>query len=1217
MRYTLFIPPWGLLLLVLLLPPSIAVGDTLRIFALHSYSQEYPRTRSQHEGFVKALDVQPGTELVIVSENLDTKRRHYGPEYATEFADYLGFKYQNFSPELIYATDDDALLFARDHIHQIFPEVPVFFSGVNRRDVLERISDRSFSGIFEKKEIAPNLELLQAIGRPSDGLIVLGDGSEAYQIIEQAIRRELPRFPKIAAKFIVGEQINNVLEALRAHPGDDLLLTTIGGIRDHAGNTLPLRQTVRKIVATAPRIVISLDDVHLSDGVLGGYMTSGLQQGKSAAGLVRSYLADGELPDSIVVGPNQYLIDAQQLAEHGLQLPPSIADQTRLINDSHPFNQLQLRWLLAILAVLVVLFVLSLATFLCVLIRKNRQIRRHSAAFEDQAEVALRAQHSLQEAQRLARQGSWEWDLETGIFYWSNGLRLLCGLAEGPSEDRAESYLRHFDEQERTTLLEAVRQIDHHSNEYELVHELRGVDGRARRVRELIRAVPGTGHGERRLIATVQDVTEQHLTERRLRESEEKYHRLFESSEDPMWLITGSEFRIANRAASRALGYASPLELVNLHPAALSPRFQPDGQPSEEKADVMMRQARTSGYHRFEWVHLKRDGSLLPVEVALTRVPYDGEDALFCIWRDISEIKRTQRALEEKTAFLDGILGSSDKLAIIATDAEQRIRYYNPSSEKLFGLPAANVLDSRLEDLECGATAVDPSDRFGLERARSHGEHRFMMQMERADGTHFVDARVCPIYKGDQEFAGFMLMCEDVTEQRRASELIEYHATYDALTELPNRRLFLDHLGQALARARRHNHQCAVLFLDLDNFKTINDSLGHPVGDALLREVAGRIKATVRKEDTVARLGGDEFVILVSELSSKRVEAVSDVQVLAEKIRDRLALPYNIDEHDLHITSSIGIAIFPSGNETADDILRQADTSMYQAKESGRNAIRFFLPSMQMAAENRLRTINELRQALPRDELLLYFQPQFDPQRELCGAEVLLRWQHPERGLVMPAEFVSLAEEAGLVLAIGDWVLRESLRQFKAWYETYRQSPPGRLAVNVSALQFRQTNFVDRVEQALGDTGADPGWLKLEMTESVLLEDFEEAVEKIRDLKRLGVRFSIDDFGTGYSSLAYLKRLPVDEIKIDRSFVRDVIDDANDAALVDTILTLARHIGLAVVAEGVESARVFEFLSERGCHIFQGYHFGKPCPVERFEQQFLPPPVGPYSAQGN
>jgi diguanylate cyclase (GGDEF)-like protein/PAS domain S-box-containing protein len=527
----------------------------------------------------------------------------------------------------------------------------------------------------------------------------------------------------------------------------------------------------------------------------------------------------------------------------------------------------------------------------------------------------------------------------------------------------------------------------------------------------------------------------------------------------------------------------------------------------------------------------------------------------------------------------------------------------------MFGIAAAEVLGRDLVEIHLRQGVAGERYKRGLEEARRAGEFRFTIRLQRDGTPREVDGRVSPIQDHRGEFAGFMLMCEDVTEQRRASELIAFQASYDPLTELPNRRLFMDQLHQALARARRHDHLGAVLFFDLDNFKTINDSLGHPVGDVLLRQVALRMRCTLREEDTVARLGGDEFVVLVSEIGGKRDEALSDLQSLAEKVRHAIGQPYTVDAHELHISSSIGIAVFPSADETPDDLLRQADTAMYQAKESGRNAIRFFLPSMQQAAENRLRTINRLRQALPRDELRLHFQPQFDAERRLCGAEALLRWQQPNGELASPEGFIHLAEESGLILPIGDWVLREALRTFKRWRASRQGLAGSRVAVNVSALQFHQTDFVNRVEQALGDTGAEPGWLTLEMTESILLRDFAGTVERIVQLKALGVRFSIDDFGTGYSSLAYLKRLPVDEIKIDRSFVRDLIDDPGDAALVETILTMARHIRLHVVAEGVETAQAFEILRDNGCQSFQGYHFGRPCSAEQFVARFLPHPA--------
>lgn len=453
----------------------------------------------------------------------------------------------------------------------------------------------------------------------------------------------------------------------------------------------------------------------------------------------------------------------------------------------------------------------------------------------------------------------------------------------------------------------------------------------------------------------------------------------------------------------------------------------------------------------------------------------------------------------------------------------------------------------------------------------------------------------------------YQSMGEDITERRKAAELIEHQATFDTLTDLPNRRLLLDRLMQALARCRRHGHQGALLFLDLDQFKHINDSLGHPVGDALLQEVSRRLKKSLREEDTSARLGGDEFVVLFSELNDNPKQAAQQAQAGAEKIQSRLAAPYTIHNHELHITASIGIAMFPMKDEDADDIVKYADTAMYRAKEAGRNTIRFFLPSMQLAAQERLRLQNDLRQALLRNELQLHFQPQVDTYGNIIGAEALLRWQHPERGNIAPICFIPMAEETGQILTLGEWVLESALYRLKAWTDNIAESSLRNLAINVSPRQFRQEDFALQVKRILDLTGADPHRLTLELTEGILLENLEDTTHKMRTLKRLGIRFSIDDFGTGYSSLAYLKRLPLDEIKIDRSFVCDITTDPSDANLVETIITMAEHLGLEVVAEGVETEEQLEFLRGKGCRIFQGYYFSKPRSVEDFAKLLSEP----------
>ncbi len=1176
------------------------LADAARIFILHSYSQEYPWTQRQHEGFVDALEAAGTHEWVIETEYLDTKRRQYTDDYTAGFADYLRFKYTDFKPNAIYVSDDNALDFALNHLDQIFPDVAVVFSGVNDLDALRPIDKRRVTGVFEKKDIATNLALLESMGEVPNDIIVVGDGSNTHQAIEREIRAALRERPHIRAGFVVANRLRAILKGIAEQKGQVLFFTSLGGVKDRDGQIIPLQQMIRRIVANRQHIAISMEDVYLTDGVLGGYVTSGLRQGDTAAQLLITYLQKGVLPPPVTRSPNEYLLDARELARHGLTLPPAIADKARLLNRPLSFYQRHRIGILYALGGVSVLFVASLLIFLWLLARKNQQIRTRSIVAEEQAAIAMRAEDSLNEAQQLARQGSWDWQRDAGVFTWSDGLKHLCGYPAQSAVDGYEAFLQHLPDSDRAGFVQAVKDVCDLGTRYDLTHQLICVDARIRVVRHTIKPLHSSHSGPKQIIGTVQDITERQAAAQQLRESEEKYRLLFELSDDPMWLIQDNNFIMANDAAARTLGYTSSDELLNIHPCELSPTAQSDGRLSRDKAEEMMANALDSGYHSFEWIHRHKDGSPFAVEVSLTKIPYHGKAALFCIWHDISEIKKVQKSLEEKTAFLNSILSSSEKIAIIATDADGRVQYYNAQSERLFGMPAAQAIGTNLLGIQHFQGISDERANAALRCAREKGEYRFTMDSQHADGPRHVDARISPIVKSDQRFAGYMLMCEDVTDQRRASELIKYQASYDALTDLPNRRLFLDQLQQALARSKRHEHQSAVLFLDLDNFKTINDSLGHPVGDHMLHEVAARIRHGLREEDTVARLGGDEFVVLFCDLAPTRGEAVQLAQHLAEKIRQKLAEPYLIENHDLQITTSIGIAIFPSGNETTDDIVRQADTAMYKAKEAGRNAIRFFLPSMQTAVEQRLKLINQLRQALLNHEFQLHYQPQFDTSRNLSGVEALLRWSHPERGMVMPGEFIHLAEEAGLVLPIGDWVLRTALAQISTWHHGGMVSDTCRVAVNVSALQFHQPDFVDSVEQALSDTGASPKWLTLEMTESILLQDVDETVERMRTLKRLGVRFSIDDFGTGYSSLAYLKRLPVDEIKIDRSFVRDIMVDANDAALVDTILTLASHIQLEVVAEGVESAQIFEFLRQRGCPFFQGYHFGRPVSAEDF-----------------
>ena len=440
-------------------------------------------------------------------------------------------------------------------------------------------------------------------------------------------------------------------------------------------------------------------------------------------------------------------------------------------------------------------------------------------------------------------------------------------------------------------------------------------------------------------------------------------------------------------------------------------------------------------------------------------------------------------------------------------------------------------------------------------------------------------------------------------ERRQAERTIRHQAFYDQLTRLPNRRLLLDRLHREMARSIRHGHMGAVLFLDLDHFKTINDSLGHRIGDKLLQSVAARLLRRLRGEDTIARIGGDEFVALIPEIGASDGNAVANTQQLAIELLELFRHPFTIEGHTLHLSASIGVTLFPMGQQDPEDLLQQADVAMYSAKESGRDTTQLFLPSMQAAVDERLKIERGLRHALAHGGLELYYQPQVADDGKLIGAEALARWKHPEHGLVSPAQFIRIAEETGLIYQLGDWVLRracDDLARLSADADLH-------ISVNISPKQFREAGFVERVRVILADTGAPPERLTLEITESVVIDNIEQTVERMHTLKALGISFSVDDFGTGHSSLAYLKRLPLDTLKIDQSFVRDIGTDPNDAVIVDTIIVMARHLGMEVIAEGVETDEALRFLLSKGCRQFQGYLFGKPEPIEALRSRLHTP----------
>ncbi|MCK9397516.1 MAG: EAL domain-containing protein [Methylobacter sp.] len=453
------------------------------------------------------------------------------------------------------------------------------------------------------------------------------------------------------------------------------------------------------------------------------------------------------------------------------------------------------------------------------------------------------------------------------------------------------------------------------------------------------------------------------------------------------------------------------------------------------------------------------------------------------------------------------------------------------------------------------------------------------------------------------EISNYAAIFSDISQLKSDEEEIKRLAFYDPLTELPNRRLLNDRLAQELAIAGRSGKNGALFFIDLDHFKNINETLGHSAGDRVLMDVAYRLRLCVRDCDTVARISSDEFVVVLTELSEQMDQACNEARHIAEELQQTICRVYSVMNHKLYISSSIGIAMFSENSGTTDDLLKQAGTAMYRAKESGRNMLQFFQHSMQEAVMERMLIEKELRQALDENQLSLYYQPQVDYHGNLVGAEVLIRWKHPQKGFIPPDKFIPIAEECGLIQAVGTWVLEQSFIHLRQWDRQQVHLP--HLAINISPRQFYHDDFMDILASLVKQYQISPSRIMLEFTEGLLMNDVDAAIEKIKQLKKLGYTFSIDDFGTGYSSLSYLKHLPVDQLKIDKSFVEDITKNEDDAVFVGTIIAIAQHMNLDVVAEGVESKMELEFLKENGCPCYQGYYFSKPLPDDQFFEHWL------------
>lgn len=908
------------------------------VFVLHAYSQEYPWTRGQHQGFVQALEADASRAYSFSVEYLDTKRMGYAPAYADLIAEHLRQKYRDYRPAAIYVTDDNALSFARTHLADLFPGVPVFFSGVNDTRVRAQLDPGHITGVFEIKEIGPNLRLMREIDPAIREIVIVGDASETYRAIESEIADALQRHPDVRATFISASRIDDLVTRLRAREARFVFLTTLGAVTDHDGRTLTLPETITAIVGAGRFVVFSMEDAYLYPGVLGGYVTSGPRQGRAAAQLLVRHLQGTpmqQLPP-IERSPNEHVIDESELQKAGFVLPDEIAGEVTLINRVPSFYETNRTAILATLYALGILLLAVLTISLLLFARKNREIARTSRQLGE-------TKDSLDRAQRIASMGNWDWQIAENRLFWSEGIYRLFDLRSSEFDASYEAFLDRVHPEDRAAVDAATRRALSTGEPYAIDHRI---------------------------------------------------------------VLPGGAVRVVH-----------------------------------ENAEVL------------------RDEQGQPIRMIGTV-------------QDVTDRRQAEQALRDKDAHL------------------------------------------------------------------------------------------------------------------------EYIAYHDALTGLPNRTLLLDRLNHAANRADRAKHRMAVLFVDLDRFKTINDSLGHAVGDAVLQAAAGRLKSLVRGEDTVSRLGGDEFVVLLES-----VRDGGDAATVAEKIIHALEKMLQVGNYPLHISASIGISLYPEDGRDAETLLKHADAAMYKSKERGCNTFHFYEHGITERAMRRIQLEARLRSALEQRALELHYQPLVClDSRRICGAEALLRWFDPQEGPIPPDHFIPLAEDTGLIVPLGEWVVLEACRALKRWEAQGVLSAEFILHVNLSGKQLLQKDLAQRLADVFAETGAAPERIVLELTESSILESEATGLESMAALRQLGVGIAIDDFGTGHSSLSRLKLLPIGELKIDRSFIRDIAEDSDDAAIVQAILALSAQLGLRVIAEGVEHAGQEAFLLQHGCQLAQGYFYARPLP---------------------
>jgi len=789
----------------------------------------------------------------------------------------------------------------------------------------------------------------------------------------------------------------------------------------------------------------------------------------------------------------------------------------------------------------------------------------------------------LRELESVSGLGSWEIDLTTNTSIWSSRSYEIYGIQEGTPVN-LNTFFDRLSEENRILAYEKLQEAMQTGGVVSLQIDTKKEDGTPITVLVRGEVIFDDNGKPSKIIGTTQDITEIVQIQKEAKELAE----LLEHSSNEIYIvdIDTLDYLYVNQGACDSLGYTKE-ELLQMNVRNINPYLK--ASEIKQLKSILL----STNHVLNRSVHQRKDGSYYHVQSYIHTLKYKDKDSFVIFDIDITPTIELELRHKKQAKILEHIHDS-----VIATDIYGNIKTWNEGSFKLFGYTADEVKGANIQAL------YSPENEFPLDELLSilNEEQKLNTEifMLKKDGSTIIcDISLSLLRDHINNIEGYIGYIQDITEKKETQKLLEeqtkklrYQAHHDMLTGLPNRTLFKERLERTIIEATRHRNNFALFFIDLDQFKKINDSLGHHVGDEVLIEAAKRLKNSLREEDTLSRLGGDEFTVIL-----KDIKVPKNAATVAQKILNKMKEPIKIADHTLHISASIGIALYPDDATNMDDLIKYADAAMYKAKDEGRNNFQFYSEEMTQEALAKVVLENSLRTAIKEEEFVVYYQPQYDGNTEtIIGMEALVRWIHPHMGIIPPFEFIPLAEENGLIIDIDRIVMKKAMRQFSQWYE--QGLNPGILALNLSMRQLSDNHFITYLLKTMQEYNFQSSWLELEVTEGQMMSNPEQSIRKLKRLSEMGIEIAIDDFGTGYSSLSYLKKLPLNKLKIDQSFVRDIPDDEEDVAITKAIIALGKSLNLRLIAEGVETKEQKDFLLENNCHFIQGYYYSKPVPAD-------------------